>query len=195
MPRRYTGRIGDVRGAVRVVGKRSEREILPCECPGAEGGCVPDRDVARAFGRRIDIHSEGRLSVQDAGGGGSATGRLPGRRHGRTFLGARRSMSEASRPATIEDLKLLAASLNESGVEYLLIGGYALAAHLIPSRNDHRTRRRAGAHGQSRGIAAYQTGYAREGHRGSCRSRGGAALGSESRSGFRTLTPSQIPCI
>lgn len=38
-------------------------------------------------------------------------------------------MSEASRAATIEDLKVLAASLNESGVEYLLIGGYALAAH------------------------------------------------------------------
>jgi len=38
-------------------------------------------------------------------------------------------MSEASRPATIGDLKVLAASLNASGVEYLLIGGYALAAH------------------------------------------------------------------
>lgn len=38
-------------------------------------------------------------------------------------------MSEASRSATIEDLKVLAASLNENGVEYLLIGGYALAAH------------------------------------------------------------------
>jgi len=38
-------------------------------------------------------------------------------------------MSEASRAATIEDLKVLAASLNDRGVEYLLIGGYALAAH------------------------------------------------------------------
>lgn len=38
-------------------------------------------------------------------------------------------MSEASRAATLEDLKVLAAALNESGVKYLLIGGYALAAH------------------------------------------------------------------
>ena len=34
-----------------------------------------------------------------------------------------------SRPATIEDLKTLLRSLNAHGVEYLLIGGYALAAH------------------------------------------------------------------
>jgi predicted nucleotidyltransferase len=34
-----------------------------------------------------------------------------------------------SRPATIEDLKSLLRSLNAHGVEYLLIGGYALAAH------------------------------------------------------------------
>lgn len=38
-------------------------------------------------------------------------------------------MDEFSRPATLEDLKLLLRSLNERGVEYLLIGGYALAAH------------------------------------------------------------------
>lgn len=38
-------------------------------------------------------------------------------------------MAEFSRPATLEDLKLLLRSLNEHGVEYLLIGGYALAAH------------------------------------------------------------------
>jgi predicted nucleotidyltransferase len=36
---------------------------------------------------------------------------------------------EFSRPATLEDLKLLLRSLNEHGVDYLLIGGYALAAH------------------------------------------------------------------
>lgn len=36
---------------------------------------------------------------------------------------------EFSRPATLEDLKLLLRSLNEHGAEYLLIGGYALAAH------------------------------------------------------------------
>ena len=38
-------------------------------------------------------------------------------------------MDEFSRPATLEDLKLLPRSLNEHGVDYLLIGGYALAAH------------------------------------------------------------------
>ena len=34
-----------------------------------------------------------------------------------------------SRPATLDDLKLLLESLNAHGVKYLLIGGYALAAH------------------------------------------------------------------
>jgi hypothetical protein len=34
-----------------------------------------------------------------------------------------------SRPASYEDFKLLLASLNAHHVEYLLIGGYALAAH------------------------------------------------------------------
>jgi predicted nucleotidyltransferase len=38
-------------------------------------------------------------------------------------------MDEYSRPATLEDLKLLIASLNEQGADYLLIGGYALFAH------------------------------------------------------------------
>ena len=38
-------------------------------------------------------------------------------------------MEQFSRPATLEDLKLLLRSLNDHGVEYLLIGGYALAAH------------------------------------------------------------------
>ncbi len=38
-------------------------------------------------------------------------------------------MDDYSRPATLEDLKLLLRSLNEHAVEYLLIGGYALAAH------------------------------------------------------------------
>ncbi len=33
-----------------------------------------------------------------------------------------------SRPATVEDLKLLLGSLNENGVDYVLIGGYALYA-------------------------------------------------------------------
>jgi predicted nucleotidyltransferase len=38
-------------------------------------------------------------------------------------------MEEYSRPATLEDLKILIGSLNEQGVDYLLIGGYALFAH------------------------------------------------------------------
>ena len=38
-------------------------------------------------------------------------------------------MGDFSRPATLEDLKLLLRSLNEHGAEYFLIGGYALAAH------------------------------------------------------------------
>jgi len=38
-------------------------------------------------------------------------------------------MDEFSRPATFEDLKLLLRSLDEHGADYLLIGGYALAAH------------------------------------------------------------------
>jgi len=36
---------------------------------------------------------------------------------------------EFSRPATLEDLKSLIRALNEQGVDYLLIGGYALFAH------------------------------------------------------------------
>lgn len=38
-------------------------------------------------------------------------------------------MGEFSHPATLDDLKILLRSLNEHRVEYLLIGGYALAAH------------------------------------------------------------------
>jgi hypothetical protein len=36
---------------------------------------------------------------------------------------------EYSRPATLEDLKALIASLNAQAADYLLIGGYALFAH------------------------------------------------------------------
>jgi predicted nucleotidyltransferase len=36
---------------------------------------------------------------------------------------------QISRPATLDDLKTLLRSLNANGVDYLLIGGYALAAH------------------------------------------------------------------
>ncbi|TAK52863.1 MAG: hypothetical protein EPO25_12510 [Gammaproteobacteria bacterium] len=38
-------------------------------------------------------------------------------------------MMEFTRPATWEDVKSLARLLDEAGVEYALIGGYALAAH------------------------------------------------------------------
>lgn len=38
-------------------------------------------------------------------------------------------MQQFSRPATLDDLKTLLRSLNVHGVEYMLIGGYALAAH------------------------------------------------------------------
>lgn len=41
-------------------------------------------------------------------------------------------MTEYSRPATLDDLKLLLRSLNSHGVEYFLVGGYALAAHGYP---------------------------------------------------------------
>jgi hypothetical protein len=36
---------------------------------------------------------------------------------------------QITRPATLDDLKALLRSLNANGVDYLLIGGYALAAH------------------------------------------------------------------
>jgi ABC-type glycerol-3-phosphate transport system substrate-binding protein len=36
---------------------------------------------------------------------------------------------EYTRPATWDDVKKLAALLNQAGVEYALVGGYAIAAH------------------------------------------------------------------
>ena len=38
-------------------------------------------------------------------------------------------MQQYSRPASLEDLKILVSSLNKNHVHYLLIGGYALFAH------------------------------------------------------------------
>ena len=38
-------------------------------------------------------------------------------------------MTQYTRPATIEDVKLLITALNAQGADYLLIGGYALFAH------------------------------------------------------------------
>jgi Nucleotidyl transferase AbiEii toxin, Type IV TA system len=39
------------------------------------------------------------------------------------------SVPEYTRPATWEDVKKLATLLNDAGVEYALVGGYAIAAH------------------------------------------------------------------
>jgi predicted nucleotidyltransferase len=39
------------------------------------------------------------------------------------------AMEEFTRPATLDDLKVLVRALNDAGADYLLIGGYALAAH------------------------------------------------------------------
>lgn len=55
-------------------------------------------------------------------------GGVPGRGHGEACPEARVS-PEYSRAATVEDLKALVRALNDSGAEYLLIGGYALYAH------------------------------------------------------------------
>lgn len=41
-------------------------------------------------------------------------------------------MTQRARPATLEDLKKLLASLDREGAQYLLIGGYALLAHGYP---------------------------------------------------------------
>ncbi len=41
------------------------------------------------------------------------------------------SVSDFTRPATWEDVKLVARYFDEAGVEYAIIGGYALAAHGI----------------------------------------------------------------
>ena len=38
-------------------------------------------------------------------------------------------MTEYTRPATWDDVKQLARLLNDAGVEYALVGGYAIAAH------------------------------------------------------------------
>ena len=38
-------------------------------------------------------------------------------------------MTEFTRPATWEDLKTLVGYLTDAGVEYALVGGYAIAAH------------------------------------------------------------------
>jgi Nucleotidyl transferase AbiEii toxin, Type IV TA system len=40
-----------------------------------------------------------------------------------------RAMTEHTRPATWNDLKIVARYLEEAGAEYALVGGYALAAH------------------------------------------------------------------
>ena len=49
--------------------------------------------------------------------------------HGKARCERCGEVTEYSRPATFEDLKMLVASLSQHGVDYLLIGGYALFAH------------------------------------------------------------------
>jgi predicted nucleotidyltransferase len=49
--------------------------------------------------------------------------------HGGLGAAATALMDSFSRAATLEDLKMLLRSLNQAGADYLLIGGYALAAH------------------------------------------------------------------
>lgn len=51
-----------------------------------------------------------------------------GKKHGANRIGAAVT-EEYCRPATLEDLKTLIRSLNAQGVDYLLIGGYALFSH------------------------------------------------------------------
>lgn len=48
-------------------------------------------------------------------------------------------MAEYTRPATWEDVKQVARYLEEAGVDYALIGGYALAAHGLVRINDEIT--------------------------------------------------------
>jgi hypothetical protein len=47
---------------------------------------------------------------------------------GDCWLSSAAVTEQITRPATLEDLKMLLRSLNANGVDYLLIGGYALAA-------------------------------------------------------------------
>lgn len=74
-------------------------------------------------------------------------------------------MTDYSRPATLDDLKKLAAALNAAGVDYLLIGGYALFAHgyhrattdidlLVPSGREPGERLRAALMVLPDGVAA-----------------------------------------
>jgi hypothetical protein len=51
---------------------------------------------------------------------------------------------QIARPATLEDLKSLLRSLDANAVDYLLIGGYALAAH------GYQRARQRGAHDSAR---------------------------------------------
>jgi hypothetical protein len=58
-------------------------------------------------------------------------------------------MAEFSRPATLDDLERLLRALDEHGVEYLLVGGYACRARLSSRHHRHRPPppRRAGVSG------------------------------------------------
>lgn len=56
---------------------------------------------------------------------------MAGRSDGRSARKAP-GMTARARPATLDDLKRLLASLSREGAQYLLIGGYALLAHGYP---------------------------------------------------------------
>jgi len=57
LPRRHTGRIGNVRGAVRVVGKRSERKITLRASAQAlkELACLIETSLELSGGASTDI--------------------------------------------------------------------------------------------------------------------------------------------
>jgi Nucleotidyl transferase AbiEii toxin, Type IV TA system len=82
------------------------------------------------------------------------------------------SVTEYTRPATWEDVKNLARLLNEAGVQYALVGGYAIAAHgfnrfsedidILVNPEADNSRRWV----ESRGPVAYKTRCAAEGSDG-----------------------------
>ena len=91
---------------------------------------------------------------------------------------------EYTRPATWDDVKLIARHFAEAGVDYALVGGYALAAHgfsrftedidvlVNPSADNARRWQHPAA--RPRRTAQDQTGTASQGPDGRCRAVGGA---------------------
>lgn len=75
--------------------------------------------------------SSRRQTVQDPRSCEPPLGHVPGLGHGRVDNDSP-SITNNTRPATLDDLKLRLRSLNAHGIEYFLVGGYALAAHRYP---------------------------------------------------------------